>query len=471
MEQQIRFCTTSDGVRIAYATVGQGPPLVRVLGWFTHLEFEGENPRWRRLYEGMASRFTYIRYDGRGMGLSDRDVTDFSIDAFVRDLEAVVDALGIEKVALYGISQGGPTAITYAERHPERVSHLIIYGSTARPPWSEDQHQTMLSLVRQGWGSDLPAHRQFFTGLFMPDGDMEAIHAFNEMQRVSASADNVVAMLTAEPGQPRDRTDLLSRVTAPTLVIHRRGDAVVPFEMGREIAAGIPGARFLPLEGRNHAALADIDAPANLVMAKAIAEFLGASEEEDAQGAPSGLVTILFTDMEGSTNLTQRLGDAAAQELLRSHNAIIREALKAHGGSEIKHTGDGIMASFSTASKALECAVAIQQAFRERNAAVGAALAPPQGAASGAPTPFEPLLVRIGLNAGEPVAEDEDLFGTAVQLAARVCARAEPGQVLAANVVRELAAGKGFLFSDMGDVVLRGFEDPVRLYEVRGPDA
>ncbi len=450
MEQQIRFCTTSDGVRIAYATAGEGPPLVRVLGWFTHLEFEWENPRWRRVQEGMASRFTYIRYDGRGMGLSDRDVSDFSIDAFVRDLEAVVDALGFERVALNGISQGGPTAIAYAVRHPERVSHLIIYGSAVRSPWPKDQQETALSLIRQGWGSDLPAHRQFFTGLFMPDGDMEAIQAFNEMQRVSASADNVVAMLS-EPRDPSDIADLLPKVTVPTMVIHRRGDAIIPFEFGREIAAGIPGARFLPLEGRNHAALADADAPVNEVMANAITEFVGAGEEAEAQGAPSGLVTILFTDMEGSTSLTQRLGDAGAQELLRTHNAIVRDALKAQDGAEIKHTGDGIMASFSTASKALACATAIQTAFAERNEAAE-----------------EPINVRIGLNAGEPVAEDEDLFGTAVQLAARVCAHAQPGQALASNVVRELSAGKGFLFSDQGDVVLRGFEDPVRLYEVRG---
>jgi len=452
MEQQIRFCTTSDGVRIAYATVGEGPPLVRVLGWLTHLEYESENPRWRRLYEGMAARFTYARYDGRGMGLSDRDVPDISIDAFVHDLEAVVDALGFERVALFGVSQGGPTAIMYAVRHPERVSHLIIYGSAVSPPWPEDQRDTMLSLIRQGWGSDVPAHRQFFTGLFMPDGDMEAIQAFNEMQRVSASADNVVAMLTAGLERLPDPAEVLPNVSVPTLVIHRRGDAIVPFEFGREIAAGIPGAQFLPLEGRNHAMLSDVDAPVGLVMANAITEFVGKGEEaEAATAAPSGLVTILFTDMEGSTGLTQRLGDAGAQELLRTHNGIVREALKAQDGAEIKHTGDGIMASFHTASKALACAAAIQTAFAERNEAAE-----------------EPIKVRIGLNAGEPVAEDEDLFGTAVQLAARVCAHAGPGTILASNVVRELSAGKGFLFSDQGDVVLRGFEDPVRLYEVRG---
>ena len=220
MEQDIRFCTTSDGVRIAYATAGQGPPLVRVLGWFTHLEFESENPVWRRQHEGMSSLFTYSRYDGRGMGLSDREVSDFSIDANVRDLEAVVDALGVERVAVFGVSQGGPTAIMYAARHPDRVSHLIIYGAAVRPPWPEDQRETMLSLIKQGWGSELPAHRQFFTGLFMPDGDMEAIEAFNEMQRISASADNVVAMLSSDPESqpPPDPTELLRLVAVPTLV-------------------------------------------------------------------------------------------------------------------------------------------------------------------------------------------------------------------------------------------------------------
>jgi class 3 adenylate cyclase len=181
-----------------------------------------------------------------------------------------------------------------------------------------------------------------------------------------------------------------------------------------------------------------------------IDEFLGEGEEAAAGPAPSALFTILFTDMEGSTALTQRLGDAKAQELLRTHNRIVRDALKAHSGSEIKHTGDGIMASFASASRALECAIAMQRAFAEHNE-----------------TAEEPIRVRIGLNAGEPVAEEEDLFGTAVQLAARICAHAEPGEILAPIVVRELAAGKGFLLSDRGDVALRGFEDPVRLYEVR----
>jgi len=154
--------------------------------------------------------------------------------------------------------------------------------------------------------------------------------------------------------------------------------------------------------------------------------------------------------VEGSTALTQRLGDAKAQDVLRTHNRIVRDALKAHSGSEIKHTGDGIMASFASASRALECAIAMQRAFAAHNESAE-----------------QPIRVRIGLNAGEPVAEEKDLFGTAVQLAARICAQAEPGEILAPIVVRELAAGKGFLLADRGDVALRGFEDPVRLYEVR----
>ena len=452
MEQHIRFCTSSDGVRIAYATVGQGPPLVRISPWFSHLEFEWENSLWRSHIDALSSRLLLIRYDSRGMGLSDRKVKDFSPEAYVCDLEAVVDALGFERVALYGVSQGGATAIAYAVRHPDRVSHLVIYDSFARMAWlldteeGQQRFEASLTLMRQGWGTDLPAYRQLFTSLFMPDGDAEAIRQFNEIQRVSASAENAAALLSAMPDT--DVRQLLPQVKTPTLVIHLRGDAVVPFEMGRELAAAIPGARFLPLDGNNHFPLPN--EPATQTGWKAIEEFVGAVQTPEAAPAPSGLLTILFTDIEGSTTLTQRVGDAKAQEVLRTHNTIVRDALKTHGGSEIKHIGDGIMVSFPFASRALECAIAMARAFAAHNDE----------------NPDTPIRVRIGLNAGEPVAEDEDLFGTAVQVAARVCAHAEPCQILASNVVQELAAGKGFVFGDEGDVALKGFERPVRLYEV-----
>jgi class 3 adenylate cyclase/pimeloyl-ACP methyl ester carboxylesterase len=455
MEQHIRFCTSSDGTRIAYATVGQGPPLVRGLGWLTHLEYEWENPLWRTFINGMSGRNLFVRYDGRGMGLSDRRVSDYSLEAQLCDLEAVVDALGLERFALYGISQGGPTAITYALRHPERVSHLILYGSFARMGWWRDTEEgrqqagAIRTLIRQGWGSDSPAFRQLATSLFMPDADIDSIRAFNELQRVSASGDNVVDLMTAL--LDIDVRPLLPQVTVPTLVIHRRGDTVIPFESGRELATGIPGARFLPLDGRNHFPLPN--EPVTAAMGKAIYEFMGEGAPAPAgaeQHAAGGLCTILFTDVEGSTALTERLGDTKAREVLRNHERIVREALRAHGGAEVKAMGDGFMASFSSATRALECAIATQRALAARNEAAE-----------------EPIRVRIGLNAGEPIAEDEDLFGTAVIMAARIAAQAKGEEILASDVVRQLVVGKGFLFADRGEVALRGFEDPVRLCKVR----
>jgi class 3 adenylate cyclase len=454
VEQQIRFCTTSDGVRIAYAAVGEGPPVVRSLGWFTHLEFEWQ--MWSSEIAAFARNHLYVRYDGRGMGLSDRDVDDFSLDAGVRDLEAVIDALELRRCALLAWSEGGPTAIAYAVRHPERVSRLILYGSFARSPLADTEggQQTLgaaRTLILQGWGSDVPAFRQLFTGFFIPDADADAIRWFNELQRVSTSAENAAATVSAI--SQIDVTDLLPKVSTPTLVIHRRGDAAVPFERGRELAARIPRARFLPLEGRNHAFLEG--EPELAQYNDAIEDFLAedrkpAKRKSPKVAVPSGLVTILFTDMEGSTTLTQRLGDAKAQEALHTHNTIVRDSLKVHEGSEIKHTGDGIMASFGSARRALESAIAIQRAFASHNA----------------DNPNAQVRVRVGLNAGEPVAEEEDLFGTAVQLAARVCAQAEPGQILAADVVQQLAAGKGCVFADKGETTLKGFENPVRLHEV-----
>ena len=214
------------------------------------------------------------------------------------------------------------------------------------------------------------------------------------------------------------------------------------------LASQLSNAQLTLVRGESSsAAVCDVEA-----IAEAIDEFLGEADATATAVAPEAgaFRTILFTDMEGSTSLTQKLGDAKAQDVLRTHNSIVRDALTAHSGTEIKHTGDGIMASFTSASAALEAAVAIQKGLADHN----------EGNSD------TPVRVRIGLNAGEPVAEDEDLFGTAVQLAARVCDKAEPGQILASNVVQELAAGKGFTFVDNGEAILKGFEKPVRLHEV-----
>jgi class 3 adenylate cyclase len=444
MEQQIRFCTTSDGVRIAYATVGEGPPMVLVPGWVSHLEVLWDYPPFRAQGEAYGRHLLYVRYDKRGTGLSDRNVSDFSIEARVRDLEAVVDELKLQTFALEGFSEGGPVAIAYAARHPRRVSRLILYGTFARLHPTREQQQTreaLITLVRAEWGLGSAT----LTNVFMPGATTEELQFFIKLQREGANQEGAAAMLEANVAT--DVSHLLSEIRAPTLVIHVKGDLAVPFEYGRELAGGIPGARLLPIEGDRHAP----DAQGMAQMGQAILDFV---LEGQPKGPPAksergeaGPLTILFTDITSSTPLTQRLGDAKAQELVRAHNAIVRDALKAHGGNEIKHTGDGIMASFAAASKGLECAVAIQRAVQGQQ--------------------DDRLGVHIGLNAGEPVAEEDDLFGTSVQLARRICDQAEGGEILASDVVRQLVAGKGFLFSDRGDVALRGFEDPVRLYEVR----
>ena len=411
-----------------------------------------ENAQFRSGYEELAQHFLVVRYDKRGTGLSDRSVSDFSIDTRLLDLEAVVDHLKLRKIALWGLSEGGPVAIAYAARHPRRVSRLVLYGTFARMNPTPERQETidaLAALVRAEWGLG----SRTLSELFMPGGSPEEVQGFVKLQQEGATSADAAAMLKANV--ETDVFDRLSRVKAPTLVLHVKGDLVIPFELGRELAGSIGNARLMPIEGDRHA----LDEETRLQVRQAMLDFLLEDEHEKEQEepsapavtAPAGPLTILFTDMESSTAITQRLGDAKAQELVRAHNTIVRDALSAHAGSEIKHTGDGIMASFAAASTALNCAITIERALEEQ-----------QGE-----TPFR---VRIGLNAGEPVAEDDDLFGTAVQLASRICAQAEPAQILASDVVRQLVAGKDFLFSDRGDTALRGFEDPVRLYEVRWRD-
>lgn len=256
-QQKICFCKAQDGVEIAYSRIGRGPPLVKTGHWMTHLEFDFESPIWRHLYRELAKEHELIRYDARGNGLSDWDVEDISFDAFVRDLEAVVDAAGIERFALLGLSTGCPVSIAYAVRHPKRVTHLVLYGGFAvgrnRRKLNESQKEenaAMLSLMRLGWGRENPAFRQLFTSQFIPEGTKEQADWFNELQRISTSPENAARHLNASGDI--DVTDLLPKVSIPTLVMHARDEARVPFDFGRKMAAGIRGARFVALESRNH---------------------------------------------------------------------------------------------------------------------------------------------------------------------------------------------------------------------------
>jgi pimeloyl-ACP methyl ester carboxylesterase/DNA-binding winged helix-turn-helix (wHTH) protein len=259
LRQKIHFCTASDGVRIAYAEVGDGPPLVKTANWLNHLEYDWKSPVWRPLLHALAADHRLIRYDARGNGLSDWEVENLSLEAFVQDLESVVAATGLDRFPLLGISQGCAVSVVYAVRHPERVSRLVLYGGFARGRRKRGSEQeiessdAMITLMRQGWGQENPAFRQFFTSLFIPGGSAEQVQWFNDLQRITTSPDNAARLRQAL--DVIDVTDLLERVTAPTLVLHCRDDAVQPFEEGRRLAAGIPGARFVALEGRNHCIL------------------------------------------------------------------------------------------------------------------------------------------------------------------------------------------------------------------------
>jgi DNA-binding winged helix-turn-helix (wHTH) protein/pimeloyl-ACP methyl ester carboxylesterase len=257
--QSVTFCRTKDGVHLAVACTGGGPPLVKAANWLTHIEFDRESPVWSPFIDMLSGHSRLVRYDARGNGLSDWDVEDISFETFVRDLESVVDAAGLERFALLGMSQGAAVSIAYATRHPERVSKLILIGGFAqgwRRIGNKDeiaQREALEGLIRLGWGRGNPAFRQVFTSLFIPGGTPEQMRWFNDLQRISTSPDNALRIFRALADI--DVAPLLSRVQAPTLVLHSRGDARVPFSQGLALAHGIPDARFVALDSDNHVVL------------------------------------------------------------------------------------------------------------------------------------------------------------------------------------------------------------------------
>jgi DNA-binding SARP family transcriptional activator/pimeloyl-ACP methyl ester carboxylesterase len=259
--QDIRYCRSPDGVRIAYAVSGKGPPLLRAAHWMSHLQYEWESPVWRHWIDSLSAENTLIRYDERGNGLSDWDASDLTLAAMVSDLENVADASGLEMFPLLGVSQSCAVSVAYVIRHPERVSHLVLYGGYAEG-WRRRgdrhevaTHEAMTTLIREGWGKDNPAFRQLFTETFIPGASREQMALFNSLQKETASPANA-SRLHAAFGDV-DVSALLEQVRVPTLVLHARNDAAVPFAQGKALAAGIPGARFVDLNSANHILLGD----------------------------------------------------------------------------------------------------------------------------------------------------------------------------------------------------------------------
>jgi pimeloyl-ACP methyl ester carboxylesterase/DNA-binding SARP family transcriptional activator len=274
--QRIQFCTTADDVRIAYASVGEGPPLVKAANWLSHLELDWDAPIWSPLFRELARDRFFVRYDERGNGLSDWDVDEISFDVFVADLETVTNALGLKRFALLGISQGGAVSIEYAVRYPERVSHLILFGAYAAgwrinaTPEVTKEREAVIALTETGWGQDNPAYRQIFSSTFMPSATIEELNWFNEFQRRTTSPENAARFLSAFGDI--DVRHQLAKVTVPTLVIHSLRDRRIPVGTGRDIAAAIPHAEFLGLESDGHLLLGREQA--SQVFVEAVRQFL-----------------------------------------------------------------------------------------------------------------------------------------------------------------------------------------------------
>ncbi|MBI4571498.1 MAG: alpha/beta fold hydrolase, partial [Chloroflexi bacterium] len=424
------------------------------VGWAGSVQMDMEVAQALPHFQTFVQDRWSLDFDRRGVGASQRDVDDLSLEAHLADISALVDHLQLDTFDAFGWGEGAPIAVAYAAQYPERVRRLGLWTPYPRGEdtvMSLEASQAFVQLVRGNW----PLARRTLADIVLPSGPDEARRWFSNLLRESISAE--VAARYVELQTSIDVRSFLPRIQAPTIVFHRRGDRVIPFSAGRAAAAMIPDARFVALEGDTfHPFFGDTS------YLKTAASFFDEGRQEPApepSPAPGGLVTILFTDIASSTALTQRLGDAKAQELVRAHNAVVREALAAHGRQRDQahrrwHHGllpDGVW----------RARVRGPDPARHR-------CAQPRGwEGRPRPTTRDPLAVHIGLNAGEPVAEERDLFGTAVQLARRICDHATSGQILASNVVRELAAGKDFLFSDIGEVVPKGFEEPVRLYEVR----
>lgn len=323
MDQSIRFTRSPDGTMIAYATSGDGPPLVKAANWLTHLEFDWESPVWRPWLRELSRDHTLVRYDERGCGLSDREVEDLSFDTWVEDLASVVDAAGLDRFPLFGMSQGGPVCIAYAARYPERVSRLVLYGTYAvgwkhrGMPHLRRLEEAMIQLMADGWGRENPAFRQVFTSLFLPEGSEEQAAWFNDLQRESTSP-HIAVRLEREFGDIDVRDDV-PRVRCPALVLHARKDQVIPFESGRRLAAELPEARFVALDGQNHVLLEE--EPAWKRFLSEVRRFLGVAGEGSERG-PSISPEAEFLD-----RLTDREREVLELVAAGRTNPIIADAL------------------------------------------------------------------------------------------------------------------------------------------------
>ena len=437
---EVRYAKSGD-VNIAYTSFGSGDlDFLLVPGFVSHLEISGELPQIQHLGSRISSFARLILFDKRGTGLSD-PVTDApTLEERMDDLRAVLDAVGSERAALFGASEGVPLAILFAATHPERVKALCLYGGMARTTWSEDHPWAMHKedLMRANDELILPFWGQgIMPEIFSPSlaDDPAVVRWSARMERYAASPAMVRKLF--ELFYDTDVRDILPLITVPTLILHRTGDRLVNVRSGRYLAEHIPGARIVEFPGIDHAGYAgDTDAIIDEVQ-----EFL-----TGVRGSPDLdriLATVMFTDIVGSTEKAVTLGDRRWRELLDEHDKIVARNVEQFRGHYVKHTGDGFLATFDGPGRAIKCARALRTAV----AALG-------------------IQIRTGLHAGEVELRGEDVGGIAVHIGARVCGLAGPEEILVSSTVKDLVVGSGTLFSERGAHTLKGVPGEWRLFAV-----
>jgi len=423
----------SEGVYIAYDVSGQsGPDLLAAPGFISHLEHTWEEPTFARFNHALAGFSRLIRFDKRGTGLSDRSVGVPHLDQRMDDIRAVLDAAGSKRSFLMGISEGGPMCIMFAATYPDRVAGLILFGTYARAVGAsaaQDDIAAAERAIRANWGQG-----KAVAG-FAPSraGDPNYVEWFAKFERLGASPSEVINL--QRMNREIDVRHVLPTVRVPTLVLHRRDDVRVRASAGRELAAQIPGSRYVELPGSDHMPwTSDQDA-----VVREIRSFMGIMP--GAVAADRVLATVLFTDIVDSTVKAAAAGDESWHSTLEAHYTVIRSQLQRHRGREVKSTGDGVLALFDGPARAVQCAHDIVRAVRVLN-----------------------IELRAGLHTGEVELFDDDVGGIAVHIAARIARRARPNEVLTSSTVKDLVAGAGISFSEQGPVELKGIAEPMRLY-------
>jgi class 3 adenylate cyclase len=439
MRPRTRYAKSGD-INIAYQVTGDGPiDLVRVPGWISNVDYDWEYPPQARLIERFSQFSRFIRFDKRGTGLSDREVGYPTLEQRMEDVHAVMDAVGSQRAVLFGTSEGGNMCILFAATYPDRTAGLILHGCQARGEWAPDypwaatkeEIQRQLATMDREWGGAFDLNE----GAPSLANDPLAREWCAAYMRYAASPKAAVAMWKL--GAEVDVRGILSSIRVPTLVLQKEHDRWIKQEEGRYLASNIPNAKFVLLPGTDHVIWGD--GPDDLV--REVEEF--ATGVRPVQPSERVLLTLLFTDIVGSTRLAAERGDQQWKDLLQKHDDVARNEFRRHGGTEVKSTGDGFLASFLGPTPAINCAAAI----RDRMATIN-------------------LPIRAGIHTGECSVRAGDLSGLAVHLASRLLDHAGRGEVIITRTVKDLLVGSEFRFDDRGQTALRDIPGPWQIFAV-----